>query len=118
MISIVLVDDHKILRQNIRTLLEFEIDFEILGEAGDGHEALTLIENKLPDIVVTDLSMPGCNGFELTNEIQNRGWPTRVIVLSMHANQNYVSAAFKRGAKAYVLKESGRANSESDQRSP
>jgi len=107
MISILLADDHKIVRQGVRALLEYEPDLEIVGEAGDGTEALALLEELRPDILVTDLSMPLCNGIQLTAEIKRNGWVTKVVILSMHGDAPYVVAAFNSGASAYVLKESG-----------
>jgi DNA-binding NarL/FixJ family response regulator len=102
-----LADDHKIVRQGVRAVLEYETDLEIVGEAGDGAEALELLDKLRPDILVTDLSMPIYNGIELAAEIRKHGWPTKVVLLSMHGDEPYVAAAFNNGANAYVLKESG-----------
>ena len=107
MTSILLADDHKIVRQGVRALLEYEPDLEIVGEANDGAEALELLDKLRPDILVTDLSMPQCNGIQLAAEIRKRGWLTKVVLLSMHGDEPYVIAAFNSGASAYVLKESG-----------
>ena len=95
MTSIVLADDHKILRQGVRSLLEYEIDFEVVGEACDGAEALDLLERMRPDILLTDLSMPAYNGIELAAEIRKRNWLTKVVILSMHGDDPYVVAALK-----------------------
>jgi DNA-binding NarL/FixJ family response regulator len=105
--SILLADDHKIVRQGIRALLEYEPDFEIVGEAGDGAEALALLYKLHPDVLLTDLSMPFHNGIELAAEIRKQKWLTKVVLLSMHCDEPYVVAAFYNGASAYVLKESG-----------
>ena len=107
MTSILLADDHKIVRQGVRALLEYEPDLEVVGEASDGEEALAFLETLHPDILVTDLSMPLYNGIQLAAEIRKRGWLTKVVLLSMHGDEPYVAAAFNNGASAYVLKESG-----------
>jgi DNA-binding NarL/FixJ family response regulator len=107
MTTIVLADDHRIVRQGIRALLEYEPDFNVVGEAGDGAEALSLLESTQPDILVTDLSMPTHTGIELAMEILKRKWPTKVIILSMHGDESYVVAEMSCGVSGYVLKESG-----------
>ncbi len=107
MTTIILADDHKIVRQGVRALLEYEPDFNIVGEAGDGAEALTLLERTRPDVLVTDLSMPAYNGIELAQEIRRRHLPTKVVILSMHSDEPYVAKALASGASCYVLKESG-----------
>ncbi len=107
MTTIILADDHKIVRQGVRALLEYEPDFNIVGEAGDGAEALALLERTRPDVMVTDLSMPAYNGIELAGEIRRRRWPTKVVILSMHGDEPYVARALASGASCYVLKESG-----------
>ena len=78
-----------------------------MGEAGDGTEALSLLESTVPDVLVTDLSMPGFNGIELAQEIRKRQLPTKVIILSMHGDDLYVIKAINSGVSGYVLKESG-----------
>ncbi|MEN8614848.1 response regulator transcription factor [Dehalogenimonas sp. THU2] len=107
MTSILLADDHKIVRQGVRALLEYEPDFDIVGEAGDGAEALAMLDKIRPDVLVTDLSMPAYTGIELAEEIRKRRWPTKVIILSMHGDDPYVLRALSSGASCYVLKESG-----------
>jgi DNA-binding NarL/FixJ family response regulator len=107
MITVLLADDHKVVRQGVRALLEYEPDLEIVGEANGGAEALALLDKLRPDILVTDLSMPMYNGIELAGEIRKRGWLTKVVLLSIHGDEPYVAAAFNNGASAYVLKESG-----------
>lgn len=107
MTTIVLADDHKIVRQGVRALLEYEPDFNIVGEAGNGAEALALLERTRPDVLVTDLSMPVYTGIELAEEIRKRKWPTKVVILSMHGDELYVSRALACGVSGYVLKESG-----------
>ncbi|APV44753.1 two-component system, NarL family, response regulator DegU [Dehalogenimonas formicexedens] len=107
MTTIILADDHKIVRQGVRALLEYEPDFNIVGEAGSGTEALSMLESTIPDVLVTDLSMPGLTGIELASEIRKRNWPTKVIILSMHGDEPYVARALASGASGYILKESG-----------
>lgn len=107
MTTILLADDHKIVRQGVRALLEYEPDFNIVGEACSGTEALSLLESTVPDVLVTDLSMPGLTGIELAEQIRKRKWPTKVIILSMHGDEPYIVRAMACGVSGYVLKESG-----------
>ena len=106
-VTILLADDHKLIRQYVRGLLEAQPDFEVVGEASDGAGALALLEKLLPDILVADLSMPARNGIELAEEIRKREWLTKVVILSIHGDNPDVAVAFNRGASAYVLKGSG-----------
>jgi DNA-binding NarL/FixJ family response regulator len=107
MTTIILADDHKIVRQGVRALLEYEPDFNIVGEACDGAEALSLLETTVPDVLVTDLSMPIFTGIELAEEIRKRKLPTKVVILSMHGDEPYLIKAMACGVSGYVLKESG-----------
>jgi two-component system response regulator NreC len=100
MTTIALADDHHIVRQGLRRLLEDEPDFQVVGDTGDGLEALQ------PDVLVIDLAMPGLSGLEVTRQVCQRSPQTRVIILSMYANEAYVLEALKNGAAGYVLKES------------
>ncbi len=104
--TIVLADDHHIVRQGLRALLETERDFAIVGEASDGLEAVRLVERLQPDILVVDLIMPALSGLEVVHQLNGRAEKTRVIVLSMHKNEAYVLEALKNGAAGYVLKDS------------
>jgi two-component system response regulator NreC len=106
MTTIVLADDHHIVRQGLRRLLEDEPDFQVVGDTGDGLEALQLVERLQPDVLVVDLAMPGLSGLEVTRQVCQRSPQTRVIILSMYANEAYVLEALKNGAAGYVLKES------------
>lgn len=106
MITIVLAEDHQIVRQGLRAMLETEPEFSILAEAGDGLTALQQVELQQPDVLILDLILPGLNGLEITRQVTRR-WPqVRVVILSMHANEAYVLEALRHGAAAYVLKES------------
>jgi two-component system, NarL family, response regulator NreC len=106
MYTIVLADDHQVVRLGMRTLLEAEEDFSVIGEAAGGLEADRLVEQLKPDILIVDLMMPGINGLEVTRHVAQRVPGTRIIMLSMHANESYVLEALRHGASAYVLKES------------
>jgi DNA-binding NarL/FixJ family response regulator len=105
MTTIVLADDHHVVRQGLRALLESEPDFRLVGEAGDGLEAVRIVERLQPQILVVDLMMPGLNGLEVTRQVSQRT-RTRVVILSMHSSDAYVLEALKNGACGYVLKDS------------
>jgi len=104
--TIVLADDHHVVRQGLRFLLESEADFSIVGEAADGLEVLELVKLMQPDVLVLDLIMPGLNGLEVSSRISKESPKTRVVILSMHANEGWVLEALRNGAAAYVLKDS------------
>jgi len=106
-VTIILVDDHPIVRQGLRHLLESEPEFQIMGEAGDGIEALLLAERLKPSILLVDMMMPGLNGLEVLRQIKHISPDTRTIVLSMQSADAYVIEALKNGAAGYVLKETG-----------
>jgi two-component system response regulator NreC len=105
MTTIMLADDHHIVRQGLRALLEAEPDFHLVGETGDGLETVQLVESLHPDVLVLDLMMPGLNGLEVTRQVGKRSPQTRVVILSMHANEAYVLEALRNGAAGYVLKD-------------
>jgi DNA-binding NarL/FixJ family response regulator len=101
---VLLADDHTLVRAGIRALLEKLPGVEVVGEAGDGHELLELIATRQPDVVLMDISMPGLNGLQALARI-TRDFPrVRVIILSMHHNDEYVVQALKSGASGYLLK--------------
>lgn len=104
--TVVLAEDHQVVRQGLRALLEAEGDFAVLGEAGNGIEASQLVERLQPDLLVVDLMMPGLNGLEVTRQVSARSPRTRVVILSMHAAEGYVLEALRNGAAGYVLKDS------------
>jgi two-component system response regulator NreC len=106
MISLVLADDHHVVRQGLRSLLEVEPDLRVIGEAADGLETVRLIKNLRPDILVVDVMMGGISGLEVTRQVSKHSLKTGVVILSMYSNEAYVLEALKAGAKAYVLKES------------
>jgi DNA-binding NarL/FixJ family response regulator len=109
MTSIVLADDHHIVREGLRVLLETEEDFEVVGEAADGLSAVQMVERLNPDVAIIDLMMPDLNGLEVARHITQYSNGTLIVILSMHANEAYVLEALRNGVSAYVLKDS-RAN--------
>jgi DNA-binding NarL/FixJ family response regulator len=106
-IRLLLADDHTLVRGGIRALLNELEGVEVIAEANDGREALSLIENHRPDIVLMDIAMSGMNGLEATMRV-TRDFPgIRVIILSMHTNEEYVLQALRSGAAGYLLKDAG-----------
>jgi two-component system, NarL family, response regulator NreC len=104
--TIILADDHHVVRESLRVLLEAETNFRIVGEAASGLEAVELVERLQPDVLVVDIMMPELNGLEVTRRVKRR-WPkTAIVILSMHENEAYVVEALRAGASAYVLKKS------------
>ena len=103
-ISIVLADDHPVVRRGMRALLEGEADLSVAGEASDGLEAVRLLERLQPDVAVLDLMMPGLSGLEALRIIRQRSPETRVVMLSMYSNNAFIAEALKIGATGYVLK--------------
>ncbi len=108
-LTLLLADDHRIVRQGLRAILAAEPDFQLVGEAGDGHEALRLLEQLQPAVMVLDLMLPGLSGLEVARAAAARAPETRVVVLSMHANESYVTEALAAGASGYVLKDASAA---------
>jgi two-component system, NarL family, response regulator NreC len=104
-LSIILVDDHHVMRQGLRSLLERELQCTVVGEAADGPTAIDLVTRLTPDVLVVDLMLPGMSGIEVIRAVHARTPQTRVVVLSMHADDHYVREALRAGALAYVLKE-------------
>jgi DNA-binding NarL/FixJ family response regulator len=102
MITILLADDHIVMRQGLRSLIDSQPDFRVVAEASNGHEALEMIRQLKPQVSVLDLMMPGLNGMEIISQV----WRiTQVLILSMHANEAYVTEALRKGALGYVLKD-------------
>ena len=104
MISIMLADDHPVVRRGMQTLLEAEPDFSIVSATGDGLETVRLVERLQPDVLILDLMMPGLSGLEALRIIRQRSPRTRVVVLSMYGNNAFVATALMNGASGYVLK--------------
>ncbi len=105
-IKILLADDHAVMRTGLRLVLERQADFEVVGEASDGREAVAMAQKLAPDVLVTDIGMPNLNGIEAARQLATAAPQVAVVVLSMHSDESYVLRALKAGAKAYLLKES------------
>lgn len=108
--TIILAEDHHIVRQGLRALLEAEPDIQIVGEAANGLEAAQLAESRQPDVMIVDLMMPGLNGLEVTRQVAQRSPHTQVIILSAFENEAYVTEALGSGAAGYVLKKNSAAD--------
>ena len=111
-IRVLLADDHALVRAGIRSLLQTFQDIEVVAETGDGQEALTLIEQHRPDVVLMDIAMPGMNGLEVAARVAKDLPGVRVIILSMHNNEEYVLQALRAGSKGYLLKDAATAELE------
>src|SRR5580704_3221311 len=102
--GVVLVDDHEILRDAIKEILLRHPEFQVVGEAGSGPEAVPVCRQTDPDLVIMDIGMPGMNGIETTGELARRCPRTRVLMLSMYDDEDSVMAAVRAGARGFVLK--------------
>jgi DNA-binding NarL/FixJ family response regulator len=105
-LRILLADDHTVVRAGLRSLLEQQPDLEVVGEAGDGRQAVELAGSLQPDVAVLDIGMPQLNGIEAARQITGSRPETAVVILSMHSDEAYVMRALKAGARAYLLKDS------------
>jgi DNA-binding NarL/FixJ family response regulator len=103
---VLIVDDHPLLRAGLRALLEEDPTLEIVGEAGNGREAVHAVNDLGADLVLMDLNMPGMNGLEALSQIRQRNRAVRVLVLTMHQTEEYIHASLKAGANGYILKDS------------
>ncbi|MES1042583.1 response regulator transcription factor [Peribacillus simplex] len=103
--SIIIIDDHQLFREGVKRILDFESSFDVVAEGDDGSEAMDLVETHKPDVVIMDINMPNMNGVEATKMLVNRYPKTKVIILSIHDDENYVQHALKTGAQGYLLKE-------------
>src|SRR5579871_6525289 len=104
-ITVLLVDDHSLVRRGFRRMLEDEPDMEVVGEAGDGEESVKLARQLHPQVVVMDCALPGMNGLQATRQIIEESPETAVLMLSMHSESTWVRQAIEAGAKGYVLKD-------------
>lgn len=104
-IKIALIDDHKLFREGVKRILSFESSFEVVAEAGDGNEVNDLVANYNPDIILMDINMPEINGIEATKELMKSYPNIKVIILSIHDDESYVTHALQTGAQGYLLKE-------------
>lgn len=105
MITVILVDDHPVLRTGLRALLEQEKDIQVVGESGEGWEAVELCTQTNPDVVVMDLALPGLSGLDATREIRQRGLRCAVLVLTAQAEERYLFPVLQAGASGYVRKD-------------
>lgn len=105
-IRVMLVDDHAIVREGYRRLLDKESGIEVIAETGDGIDAYRLYKEAAPDVVIMDISMPGRGGIDVIRQIRQRDPQARILVFSMHANSSYALQAFRAGAKGYMTKSS------------
>jgi DNA-binding NarL/FixJ family response regulator len=103
---VLIADDHPLIRSGLRALLGREREFEVVGEAADGYQALELVEQLKPDVVMLDVSMPRLNGIDVAKKISATTPSTRIIIVSIHSDESYVLRALKAGAKGYLLKAS------------
>jgi len=106
MIRVILADDHHLVRQGIRALLEKAADISIVGEAKDGQEAVELVEQLKPDVLIIDIAMPRMNGIQATQRVRALGLATQAVILSMHSRPTLVRQALRNGARGYLLKNS------------
>ena len=104
MLNVVIADDHQLVRQGLRALLENSHDVRVVGEAGTGYEAVEQVEQLNPDVIVMDLSMPLLDGVQATSRILDLGLSTQVVIVSMHADSAMIHGLVRRGVKGYLLK--------------
>ena len=109
-LGILLADDHTLMRQGLRKILEERSDWEVVAEAGDGREAVRLALEHKPDVAVMDIAMPLLNGIEATRQITRRAPEVRVLILSMYSDEAYILQVLQAGAKGYLLKDSADAD--------
>ncbi|MCG9972907.1 response regulator transcription factor [Christiangramia crocea] len=107
-IRIVLADDHVLVRDGIKSLLEEQPDMEVVAEASDGKEAIGILEKDLPDLLIVDIRMPEMNGIEVVKKIRDNKWDVKTLVLSMHDSEEYVVQSVQAGADGYLLKGSSK----------
>jgi len=105
-ITVFLAEDHRMVREGFRLLIETQSDIKVIGEAGNGREAVRQVAKLNPDVVLMDIEMPELNGIEATRQITEASPLTKVIILSMYSTPQHISRAFKAGARGYILKES------------
>lgn len=104
-ITILMVDDHPLFRQGLRHSVETDGRFEVIGEAGDGPTALRLLEESRPDVAVLDINLPGLSGLDLAREVRAKRLPTRLVILTMHKEEDLFNLALDLGVSGFVLKE-------------
>lgn len=105
-IQVVIVDDHVMIREGIKQLLEMDGDIKVIGEAGDGEEGIKIIEKTDPDVILLDVNMPKMNGLEMLQKLKETGIPRKVLILTIHNEVEYLLKAVEIGVNGYVLKDS------------
>ena len=106
-IRILVADDHAIVRQGIRAVLEQDPSYDVIGEAADGGEVIVAVDEHAPDVVVLDVNMPDMSGLEVTKRLRENARDCRILILSMHDDPEYVLQALRSGADGYILKDAG-----------
>jgi DNA-binding NarL/FixJ family response regulator len=104
--TIIIVDDHPLVREGLKSILKPAPEYEVLGQAGNARDAIQMVKHLKPDLVLLDLSLPDKSGLELCREIQKISPPTRILIVSMHSRVDYIVKAFQAGATGYMTKES------------
>ncbi len=104
--TILIVDDHGLFRDGIKAIIERKSDFRVVGEAGNGRDALKIAKELKPDVALIDMSLPDQSGIELTRDVKKLSPKTRIMIVSMHSKIDYIVGAFRGGATGYVIKES------------
>lgn len=104
-IAVLIVDDHPLLRQGLKTLLELEGEIRVVGQASNGPEALRLVDQLKPDVILLDINMPGMNGIEVAKIVREKHPAVAILVLTIHDNETYVKEMIRSGAKGYLLKD-------------
>jgi DNA-binding NarL/FixJ family response regulator len=104
-IKVLIVDDHPLVRGGLRQVIQDDVRFELAGEIGDGEVALQFIKDKKPDVAILDINLPGLSGLEIAHKLQAMGSTTRVIILTMHKEEDLCNRALDNGARGFVLKE-------------
>jgi len=104
--TILIVDDHPLVREGLKSILKLATEYEVVGQAGNASDAIQLVKNLKPDLVLLDLGLPDKSGLELSREIRNISAPTRILIVSMHSKVDYIVKAFQAGATGYMTKES------------
>jgi two-component system response regulator DegU len=103
--TIAIIDDHQLFREGVKRILDFESSFSVIAEGDDGSEAIKIVDTYHPDVIIMDINMPNVNGVEATGQLIEKFPDSRVIMLSIHDDENYVTHALKTGARGYLLKE-------------